>query len=192
MDNPEISDAEYDRIFRELVDLEKQYPEFAAPDSPTKKVGAAPQKTFSPVKHSIPMLSLENGFTDKDLIDFDARIKKFLGDSSGVEYAVEPKIDGLAVEIVYQNGSLAVASTRGDGYVGEDVTANIKTILTVPLKLTQNKIAPSPPDLLEVRGEVYMETAAFRKIKSRQTAKESSSVCQPTKCGSRVFAAAGL
>ncbi len=164
LDDPEISDAEYDRLFRELLDLEKQYPELAAPDSPTRKIGAPPQKTFSAVQHTIPMLSLENGFSDKDLIDFDGRIRKFLGDSRDVEYAVEPKIDGLAVEIVYEKGLLKVASTRGDGSVGEDVTANIKTILTVPLKLTEKKNRPLPPDLLEVRGEVYMERAAFQKL----------------------------
>ena len=164
LDDPEISDGEYDRLFRELLDLEKQYPEFAAPDSPTRKVGAEPQKTFSPVKHRVSMLSLENSFKDQDLIDFDARIKRFLGDDSDVEYVVEPKIDGLAVEIVYEKGALVVASTRGDGYVGEDVTANIKTILTVPLKLTQKKSTLSPLDLLEVRGEVYMEKAAFEEL----------------------------
>ncbi len=164
LDDPVVSDAEYDRLFRELLDLEKKHPEYASPDSPAGRVGAEPQKTFSPVKHRIPMLSLENGFRDQDLIDFDSRIKRFLGDGSPVEYAVEPKIDGLAVEIVYEKGSLAVASTRGDGYVGENVTANIKTILAVPLKLHEKKNVPSPPDLLEVRGEVYMETSAFEQL----------------------------
>ena len=179
LDDPEISDAEYDRLFRELLDLEKQYPELAAPDSPTKKVGAPPQKTFSSVQHTIPMLSLENGFSDKDLIDFDGRIRKFLGDSRDVEYAVEPKIDGLAVEIVYEKGLLTVASTRGDGSVGEDVTANIKTILTVPLKLTQKKNRPLPPDLLEVRGEVYMERAAFQKLNDSRLQKGLSPFANP-------------
>ena len=125
------------------------------------------------------MLSLENSFRDKDLLDFDARIKRFLGDGSAIEYAVEPKIDGLAVEIVYENGSLTVASTRGNGYVGEDVTANIKTILTVPLKLTQNGGRLSPPDLLEVRGEVYMETAAFEKLNHGRLQKDLPPFANP-------------
>ena len=110
------------------------------------------------------MLSLENSFNDQDIRDFDARIKRFLKDDSAIEYTVEPKIDGLAVELVYENGALTVASTRGDGYVGENVTRNIRTILTVPLTLTQPKNDEPVPDLLEVRGEVYMETEAFETL----------------------------
>ncbi len=179
LDDPEISDGEYDRLFVELLDLEKQYPELIVPDSPTQRVGAEPRKAFSQVKHTIPMLSLGNSFNDQDLTDFDKRVKRFLGDSTPIEYTVEPKIDGLAVEIVYKRGSFTVASTRGDGYVGEDITANIKTILTVPLKLTQRKGIPSPPDLLEVRGEVYMETAAFEKLNRGRLQKSLSPFANP-------------
>lgn len=164
LDDPEISDAEYDRLFRRLLELERQHPEFKTPDSPTQKVGARPQETFSEVRHRLPMLSLENSFSDQDMRDFDARIKRFLGDDSPVQYTIEPKIDGLAIELVYEHGTLTVASTRGDGEVGENVTRNIKTILTIPLTLTQKKNTLPPPDLLEVRGEVYMEVEAFENL----------------------------
>lgn len=164
LDDPEISDAEYDRLFQRLLYLEQQHPELVTPDSPTQRVGEKPQETFSEVKHRLPMLSLENSFRDTNIRDFDERIKKLLGDDSPFEYTVEPKIDGLAVEVVYENGMLAVASTRGDGYVGEDVTHNIKTILAVPLTLTQLEEGRPFPDLLEVRGEVYMETKAFQAL----------------------------
>jgi len=164
LDDPEISDAEYDRLFRRLLELEDQHPELATPESPTQKVGAAPLETFSQVTHRNPMLSLENSFSDQDIRDFDARIKRFLRDDSSISYTVEPKIDGLAVELVYEKGALRVASTRGDGFVGENVTANIKTILAIPLTLTQRKNATPLPDILEVRGEVYMELEAFENL----------------------------
>ncbi len=164
LDDPEISDAEYDRLFKRLLDLEQQHPERISPESPTQKVGATPQETFSEVKHRLPMLSLENSFSDQDIRDFDARVKRFLGDDSPVEYTVEPKIDGLAIELVYENGVLSVASTRGDGFVGENVTPNVKTILTIPLTLINRKNAPPLPDLLEVRGEVYMDLEAFENM----------------------------
>ena len=136
------------------------------------------------------MLSLENSFNDQDIRDFDARIRRFLKDDSAIEYTVEPKIDGLAVELVYENGTLTVASTRGDGNVGENVTRNIKTILTVPLTLTQPKDFIPIPDLLEVRGEVYMETGRFEKLNQKRQAKRPPGLCQPQKRGSRVFEAA--
>lgn len=164
LDDPEISDAEYDRLFKRLIELERQHPELTTPASPTQKVGARPQVTFSEVKHRLPMLSLENSFSDQDIKDFDTRIKRFLGDDSPVQYTVEPKIDGLAVELVYENGALTVASTRGDGYVGENVTQNIRTIMTIPLTLTQKKNTLPPPDPLEVRGEVYMDLEAFENL----------------------------
>ncbi|RLB29297.1 MAG: DNA ligase (NAD(+)) LigA, partial [Deltaproteobacteria bacterium] len=163
LDDPEISDAEYDRLFRRLLELEQQHPDLITPDSPTQRVGAEPQETFTEVKHRIPMLSLENSFHDQDIRDFDARIKRFLKDPTPFDYTVEPKIDGLAVELVYEKGALTVASTRGDGFVGENVTPNIKTILTVPLTLIEMGKRPIP-DLLEVRGEVYMETEAFESL----------------------------
>jgi len=164
LDDPEISDAEYDRLFRRLFDLEHQHPEQATPDSPTQKVGAEPLETFSEIRHRTPMLSLENTFSDQEIRDFDARVKRFLGDDSPIQYTVEPKIDGLAVELVYEKGALKVASTRGDGFVGENVTPNIKTIMDIPLTLTRKKNGPSLPDLLEVRGEVYMELEPFKDL----------------------------
>ena len=164
LDDPEISDAEYDRLFQRLLDLERQFPELLTPDSPTQRVGATPQEAFAEVRHRLPMLSLENGFRDQDIRDFDARIKRFLGDDSPFEYTVEPKMDGLAVEIVYEKGIFKVASTRGNGYVGEDVTLNIKTILTVPLSLSPPEDGRPIPDLLDVRGEVYIEIESFETL----------------------------
>ncbi|SPD72572.1 DNA ligase [uncultured Desulfobacterium sp.] len=171
LDDPEISDAEYDRLFKRLLDLEALYPHLITPDSPSKQVGAKPQETFSPVKHSLPMLSLENCFGDHDIRDFDARVKRFLKDDRPLDYTVEPKIDGLAVELVYENGMLSVASTRGDGYVGENVTNNIKTILTVPIRLTRPRDNSPIPGLLEVRGEVYMEKSAFNDLNQERLLK---------------------
>jgi DNA ligase (NAD+) len=168
LDDPEISDAEYDRIFQWLVELEGQYPELVTPDSPTQGIGAEPREAFSEARHRLPMLSLENGFRDQDIRDFDTRLKRFLGDDSPVEYTVEPKIDGLAIELVYEKARLTVGSTRGDGYVGDDITPNIKTILTVPLTLTLPRDGSHIPDLVGVRGEVYMEKEAFELLnKSR-------------------------
>ena len=179
LDDPEISDAEYDRLFRQLLDLEAEHPELVTPDSPTQKVGAKLQETFSPVNHRLSMLSLENSFNDQDIRDFDARIKRFLKDDSVIEYTVEPKMDGLAVELVYENGTLTVASTRGDGNVGENVTRNIKTILSVPLTLTQPKNFIPIPDLLEVRGEVYMETGRFEKLNHQRQSKGLPAFANP-------------
>lgn len=179
LDDPEISDAEYDRLFRRLLELEQQYPELATPDSPTQKVGAKPLETFSEVRHRTPMLSLENSFSDQDIRDFDARLKRFLRDDSPINYTVEPKIDGLAVELVYEKGVLKVASTRGDGFTGENVTPNIKTILTVPLTLTQRKDATSLPDILEVRGEVYMELEAFENLNRQRIHKGLTPFANP-------------
>ncbi len=168
LDDPEISDAEYDRLFRRLFDLEQQHPELATPDSPTQMVGAEPLETFSEVGHRTPMLSLENTFSDQEIRDFDARVKRFLRGDSPIQYTVEPKIDGLAVELVYEKGALKVASTRGDGFVGENVTPNIKTILDIPLTLTKKKDGPPLPDLLEVRGEVYMELEPFKDLNRKR------------------------
>lgn len=161
-DRPEISDAEYDLLLRELQQLEKAYPDLVTADSPTQRVGAAPLEKFSQVTHRMPMLSLENAFSEEEMRDFDERIKRFLGLGSGdeIEYVCEPKMDGLAVELVYESGDLAVGSTRGDGYVGEDVTQNLRTVKTIPLRLA----AANPPRLFEVRGEVYLGLAPFQKL----------------------------
>ncbi len=161
MDDPEISDAEYDRLYRELSELEKQFPEFITPDSPTQRVGAAPAKAFNTVAHTLPMLSLDNSLNEEDIRAFDDRIKNFLKISTEIEYVCEVKLDGLAVELVFDNGLFSVASTRGDGVTGEDVTNNIKTIKSVPLKLL---VSNGPlPARLEARGEVILEKANFLK-----------------------------
>ncbi len=179
MDDPEISDAEYDRLFQRLVTLEKQHPEWVTPDSPTLKVGGGPKGGFPQVTHLSPMLSLENCFDPQQIFDFDKRVRKFLHDDTPVSYTVEPKIDGLAVELIYEKGGLSVASTRGDGRVGEDVTRNIKTILNVPLKLISRKTSLPIPDLLEVRGEVYMDLAAFETLNQNRTARKETLFANP-------------
>lgn len=166
LDAPEISDSEYDRLFQTLLELEKQYPELKTPDSPTNRVGGKPGEGFSEVRHRLPMLSLDNGFNDQDIINFQMRIQKFLKDDPFIDYLVEPKIDGLAVELVYEKGILKTVSTRGNGIVGEEVTQNAKTIMTIPLKLMEPVGAMFIPDLLEVRGEVYMEKDAFSRLNS--------------------------
>jgi DNA ligase (NAD+) len=178
LDDPEISDADYDRLFQRLLDLEKQHPELETPDSPTRKVGGRPKGGFLPVAHRSPMLSLENCFDPQQIFDFDKRVRKFLKNDAPVGYTVEPKIDGLAVELVYEKGVLIVASTRGDGRTGENVTRNIKTILNVPLKLTARKKS-LPPDLLEVRGEVYMDMAAFETFNRKRAAQNQTLFANP-------------
>ena len=162
MDMPELSDAEYDALFRELQQLETSFPELALPDSPTGRVGGRPLAKFAQVRHSTPMLSLENAFTEKDVVEFDDRVKRYLGLSSGTEipYVCEPKMDGVAVELVYRDGLLAIGSTRGDGVVGEDVTQNLKTIKDIPLRLETEH----PPELLTVRGEVFLPLDPFRRF----------------------------
>jgi DNA ligase (NAD+) len=155
-DDPLISDAGYDQLLRELQALETKYPELISADSPTRRVGAAPLKEFGEVRHEVRMLSLDNSFTDEELADFDRRVRERLGED-GVEYAAEPKLDGLAVSLLYQDGQLLRAATRGDGETGEDVTENVRTMASVPLKLVGKGI----PKTLEVRGEVYLSHAGF-------------------------------
>ena len=162
LDDPDISDAEYDRLYRNLSDIEKQYPELITPDSPTQRVGAAPAKAFNPVTHTLPMLSLDNSLNEEEIRAFDDRTRNFLKTGSEIEYVCEVKLDGLAVELVFENGLFTVASTRGDGVTGEEVTSNIKTIKSVPLKLLD---ANGPyPARLEARGEVILDKANFIKL----------------------------
>ena len=148
LDEPSISDAEWDSHFKRLQELEAHNPEYITADSPTQRVGAAPMKSYNIIPHSVPMLSLENAFTDEDILDFDQRIHEKLEVTDLIEYCAEPKMDGLAVNIRYEHGLLTQAATRGDGTTGEDVTANIKTINMVPLRLRGEDI----PALLDVRG----------------------------------------
>ncbi len=161
LDRPAISDAEYDVLFRELQEIETAHPDLVTPDSPTQRVGFAPVEKFPPFLHAIPMLSLENAMTEGDVLDFDKRVKKLLGMSSDPLFVAEPKMDGLAIEVIYENGLLMKAGTRGDGTTGEDVTPNVKTIRAIPLKLMTPTGGPAPPRLLAVRGEVYMDRKDF-------------------------------
>jgi len=163
-DAPTIPDAEYDKLFLELQQLELDHPELVQPDAPTLRVGAAPLPQFDQVTHSVPMLSLNNGFTDEDIENFDRRVRDGLDTSAAVEYAAEVKYDGLAINLRYVNGLLEQAATRGDGYTGEDVTANIRTISVIPLRLDTD----SPPAVLDVRGEVLMFKGDFAALNARQ------------------------
>jgi DNA ligase (NAD+) len=160
LDRPEISDFEYDRLFRRLEELEQAYPELVTDDSPTQRVGGQPLEKFGEVQHAIPMLSLSNVFDDSELLEFDARVKRTLGVADNVPYVVEPKLDGVAIELVYESGLLTSGSTRGDGYTGEDVTANVRTIKPIPLKLHRAGWFADTP-LIEVRGEIFMNRADF-------------------------------
>ena len=164
LDQPEISDAEYDKIFRELVDLENRNPELITPDSPTQRVGFAPIDKFLPFRHEIPLLSLENAMNTQEALDFDRRVRKLLGTSLQVDYVAELKMDGLAVELVYENGVLTGAGTRGDGFTGEDVSQNVKTIRAAPLRLFSHPGENAPPVKLAVRGEVFMEKRDFEAL----------------------------
>jgi DNA ligase (NAD+) len=167
LDSPEISDAEYDRFFDELVELEKKYPELITPDSPTQRVGAPPLTEFTTVKHSLPMLSLNKAATEEELSDFHRRVTELSGlPQFKIEYTIEPKFDGLAIELVYKDGTLVQGSTRGDGYVGEDVTLNLKTIKAIPLKLFSKKVPV--PKLLEVRGEIILTKSEFEKLNKQR------------------------
>jgi DNA ligase (NAD+) len=159
LDDPTLTDAEYDRMLRELEALEAEHPELANPDSPTRRVGERPSRVFEAVAHAQPMLSLSNAFTDEEVHDFVRRIVDETGDPDPL-FSVEPKLDGLAISLRYEEGVFVRGATRGDGSVGEDVTPNLRTVRAVPLKLR----GKNPPALLEVRGEVYMPLAAFKRF----------------------------
>jgi len=183
LDEPSVPDSEYDRLYRELEALERDYPDFRLPESPTQRVGGAVLSEFASVQHIVPMLSLNNAFSPQDengkfnhaeTLAFDERVCKDLGVSS-IEYTVEPKFDGLAVSLIYENGVLIQAATRGDGTTGEDVTENIKTIRNIPLKLQGNRI----PSLIEVRGEVLMLKADFEQLNQRQLATQQKTFANP-------------
>ncbi|MBA3506495.1 MAG: NAD-dependent DNA ligase LigA [Betaproteobacteria bacterium] len=172
LDAPAIGDAEYDTLFSELQALELRYPALIIPDSPTQRVGSAPASLFEPVTHRLPMLSLNNAFTDEEALAFDRRVRETL-ERNEVRYAVEPKFDGLAINLTYERGALVVAATRGDGYTGENVTANLKTVGSVPITLNVKAVPP----LLEVRGEILMLKRDFAALNAAQVAR-----------GERVFA----
>lgn len=164
LDNPEITDADYDQLFRELLDLEREHPELVTSESPSQQVGAPPAEKFSPVVHAVPMLSLKNVKSEAEFVEFDTSIRKnFLALEEEIEYVCEMKLDGVAVELTYEQGVLTVASTRGDGTTGENITENIRTLSSVPSKLT----APFP-HLLDVRGEIYMDLKDFQQLNRNQ------------------------
>ncbi len=174
LDDPEIPDSEYDRLLRELQNLEQQHPELVTADSPTQRVGASALKEFSEVKHLIPMLSLNNAFAAMEVEEFDRRVRERLN-VDDVTYTAEPKLDGLAISILYENGVLKQGATRGDGYTGEDVTQNVRTIHSIPLKLRGTDY----PRVLEVRGEVVMTKSGFIALNKAQQAKNEKVFANP-------------
>lgn len=173
LDDPVISDAEYDRLMRRLIEIESQHPELITQDSPSQRVGAPPLTVFGTVPHSVPMLSLENAFSEEEILEFDRRLKRAIGTSEEIAYVAEIKLDGVAVELVYERGVFVVGSTRGDGTTGEDITLNLKTIRTIPLRLIETDGA-KPPQRLEARGEVYMDKEDFDRLNAaRRSAGET-------------------
>ncbi len=176
-DRPEISDAEYDRLFDRLLNIEKLNPEIIAPDSPSRRVGAEPLKEFRTVTHRVRMLSLQKVISKEEFAEFDRRAREGLGVAHEIEYTVEPKLDGLAVELIYENGVFTTGSTRGDGSRGEDVTQNLKTIRSIPLRLSDNSARKYP--LLEVRGEVIIRKSAFAKLNQKMTEQEQAPFANP-------------
>ena len=187
LDDPEISDADYDLLLRELIDLETRFPDLVTPDSPTQRVGAPPLEKFSTVTHRTPMLSLANAFSDEEIREFDRRCRRFLESEKPIRYVVEPKLDGLAVNLLFESGRLVTASTRGDGTVGEDVTLNIRTIPTIPLIIGPSTATSDQPGfgssdlpgMIEVRGEVCMERKAFANLNRRRMEQGESPFANP-------------
>jgi DNA ligase (NAD+) len=174
LDSPVISDEEYDKLYFRLKELEKKY-HYIFPDSPTKRIGAPPLDKFEKVRHTEPMLSLDNAFSYDEVREFDERVKRFLKSDQEIEYTVEPKYDGLAIELIYIKGLLYRASTRGDGYEGEDVTQNIRTIRSVPLKIEEVEI----PEEIDIRGEIYMDIDEFDKLNKEREQKEEPLFANP-------------
>lgn len=181
-DAPVITDQEYDQLFYKLKQLEQEYPELITQDSPTQRVGAKPLDKFQTITHFVPMLSLDNVFDEHEFIKFDQRIKDKLKQDHDVEYVCEPKIDGLAVSLVYENGVLVTAATRGDGYQGEDITQNIRTLKSVPLKLYNSN--HHIPKKLDVRGEIYMSHAAFKRVNNLMAKRGEKEFANPRNAAS--------
>jgi DNA ligase (NAD+) len=187
LDAPTIPDVEYDRLYRALEGLEKEHPETMSTDSPTQKVGAPPLPSFTQVTHEMPMLSLDNAMNEDELIDFERKVKDKLkgtkltiegvaaGQNQAIEFACEPKLDGLAVSILYEGGQLIQAATRGDGSTGENITLNVRTIKNVPLVLQGTDF----PERLEVRGEIYIPKAGFEKLNQDARAKDDKVFANP-------------
>ena len=166
LDDPELPDAEFDRLLVELRELEARHPELVTPDSPTQRVGGAPSDEFQEVRHRVPMLSIDNAFSREDVLAFDRRIRERLGSEAELDYSAEPKLDGLAISVTWEHGHLVRAATRGDGTTGEDVTANVRTIRSIPLRLRG-----TAPALLEVRGEIFISNAGFKRLNAEAMAR---------------------
>ncbi len=175
LDEPQIPDAEYDRLMRELQQIEQEHPELISPDSPSQRVGAKPDSGFAEVIHQLPMLSLDNAMNGDEFMDFDRRLKERLDVSDTIEYVCEPKLDGLAVSLIYENGQLTRAATRGDGNKGEDITLNIRTIKSIPLKLRSDQT----PQTLEVRGEVFMPLSVFENLNIQAREEDGKTFANP-------------
>jgi DNA ligase (NAD+) len=175
LDDPEVPDAEYDRLMLELRTLETEHPELLTPDSPTQRVGAAPVAAFGAVKHRVAMLSLDNAFSDEEVRDFDRRIRERLKRQASIRYSAEPKLDGLAISARYENGVYVQGATRGDGETGEDITQNLRTVKALPMRMRADR----PPPLLEVRGEVFMPLAGFERFNREASARGEKSFVNP-------------
>jgi DNA ligase (NAD+) len=175
LDDPEVPDAEYDRLMVELRAIEAEYPDLLTPDSPTQRVGAAPVDAFGAVRHRIPMLSLDNAFSDEEVRDFERRIRERVPQADSIRYSAEPKLDGLAISALYEDGAFVQGATRGDGETGEDITLNLKTLAALPLKLRP----PQAPRVLEVRGEVFMPLAGFERFNKEALARGEKSYVNP-------------
>ena len=175
LDDPEVPDAEYDRLMLELRAIESRFPQLLVPDSPTMRVGAAPISAFGAVKHRVAMLSLDNAFSEEEVRDFDRRIRERLAQSGAIRYSAEPKLDGLAISARYENGAFVQGATRGDGETGEDITQNLRTIRALPLKLR----AADVPRVIEVRGEVFMPLAGFRRFNEEASARGEKTFINP-------------
>src|SRR4051794_31543625 len=153
---PAISDRDYDRLMQELIELEKENPDLLTPDSPTQRVGGDVQTELKQVRHAVPMMSIDNTYSEAEIRAFDERVRKLLGGEQPA-YVLEPKIDGTSISLRYENGKLVLGATRGRGNVGDDVTVNARTIRSIPLRLHEDGVDVPPPPILEVRGEVYMD-----------------------------------
>ncbi|OGG00494.1 MAG: DNA ligase (NAD(+)) LigA, partial [Candidatus Glassbacteria bacterium RIFCSPLOWO2_12_FULL_58_11] len=168
LDDPQVADFEYDRLYAELKRLEEEHSELTTPDSPTRRVGGRPLEGFAQVAHGEPMLSLDNSYSEEELIEFDRRIARGLGEEGPFDYVAELKFDGLGVSLRYENGVFVQGATRGDGRTGEDVTANLRTVRSLPLKLKGENLSPPLPGLLEVRGEVYMTRSGLERVNAQR------------------------
>ena len=175
-DDPIISDSEYDTLLRKLIELEELYPHLIPLNSPTKRVGSNPLEKFSTVEHRIPLLSLDNAMNNQEIIDFDIRIKKGLDTTKEIEYIIEPKLDGLAVELIYENGLFTSGSTRGDGFIGENITQNLKTIKQIPLSINEKSA------IIEIRGEVFINKEDFKKLNKNRLKNNEQPFANPRNC----------